>query len=234
MLPHFLLNLEKIFNSSPLLGLGVSFLAGVLASFSPCILPLVPITLSIVGATSVSSRLKGFSISLVFVLGIAATYTILGVLAATLGIFLDKIFINPFTLFFLSVFFIFLGLSLFDIFKFNFFSFSHNYTPKKTVVSIFILGMISGLGMIPCNFPVLGSILSLISFKKDILYGAVALLLFSLGYGTVLVVLGTFTSLIRRLPRQGVGLVIVRRFIGILLIAIGLYFLTKFIFLILR
>lgn len=230
----FLIHLEKVFNSSPLLGLGASFVAGILVSFSPCILPLVPITLSIVGATSVSSRLRGFSISLIFVLGVSTVYTTLGIIASLLGVFLDKFFLNPFILLFLSAVFIFLGLSLFDIIKLRFFSFSYDYSPKKTLLSIFTLGLISGFALIPCNFPVLGSILSLISLKKDVLYGAVALFLFSLGYGVILIILGTFTSLIRRLPKTGLSLIIARRFLGVILISMGVYFFLKFISLIIR
>lgn len=229
MLYHFLHNFENVFNSSPILGLIVSFLAGILVSFSPCIFPLIPITLSIVGATSVSSRLKGFFISLIFVLGIAVTYTILGVLAASLNIFFDKFFINPFVYIFLSLFFLFMGLSLFGLLKMNLFSFTHNYTHKGSIVSIFLLGVISSLGIIPCNFPILGSILTLISLKKDIIYGALALFLFSLGYGMILVILGTFTSLIAKLPKHSRAITVMNRILGCILIFIGLYFLLKFI-----
>lgn len=229
MLYHFLNSLEKIFNSSPGLGLGISFLAGIFASFSPCIFPLIPITLSIVGATSVSSRLKGFSVSLIFVLGVAFTYTILGVLAASFNIFFDKFFINPFTYIFLSLFFLAMGLSLLGLLKINFFSFTHNYSHKSTTFSIFILGMISSLSIIPCNFPILGSILTLISLKKDIPYGALALFVFSLGYGLVLLILGTFTSLIAKLPKQSRWIVIINKVLGGILIFVGLYFILKLV-----
>ena len=76
MLTDLLLNLEKAFSASLILGLGVSYIAGVLTSFSPCIYPLIPITLSVVGAGSVSSRRRGFFLSFIFVLGIAVAYTI--------------------------------------------------------------------------------------------------------------------------------------------------------------
>ncbi|MDD4182703.1 MAG: cytochrome c biogenesis protein CcdA, partial [Candidatus Omnitrophica bacterium] len=112
MLYHLLDSLEKIFNSSPALGLGVSFLAGILVSFSPCIFPLIPITLGVVGATSVTSRAKGFLTSTVFVLGIATIYTILGVVAALSHVVFEKFFMNPVTYIFLGLFFVAMGLSL--------------------------------------------------------------------------------------------------------------------------
>jgi thiol:disulfide interchange protein DsbD len=229
MLYHFLHNLETIFNSSPGLGLGASFLAGVLVSFSPCIFPLIPITLGVVGATAVNSRAKGFLTSAVFVLGIAVIYTILGVAAALFNVVLEKFFVNPVTYIFLGLFFFAMGLSLLGVIKINFFSFTHNYAHKPTYPSIFVLGLISGLSIIPCNFPVLGSILTLISLKKDVAYGALALLLFSLGYGSILIILGTFTSLIAKLPKRNKIVIIIHKFVGIVMLLVGVYFFLKFI-----
>jgi cytochrome c biogenesis protein CcdA len=234
-------------------------------------MPLIPITLSIVGATTASLRIKSFFISLIFVLGIATTYTLLGAIAAFFGIFLGEVFDNFFSysvlgllfmvfglylmgrsfgaiasiaVIILSVFyapffsykilvlisgFILLGFILSQNIKLNFLSFSYNYSPKATTFSIFILGLISGLAIVPCNFPVLGAILTVISLKKDILYGALALFLFSLGYGVILIVLGTFTSFINKLPKQGFGLIIIRKFLGLILLFMGTYFILKFI-----
>lgn len=229
MLYHFLHSLEKIFNSSPGLGLAVSFLAGVLVSFSPCIFPLIPITLGVVGATSVTSRAKGFLVSTVFVLGVATIYTVLGIIAALFHVVFEKFFINPVTYIFLGLFFVVMGLSLLGFIKINFFSFTHNYTHKPTYPSIFVLGLISGLSIIPCNFPVLGSILTMISLQKDIAYGAVALLIFSLGYGSVLIILGTFTSLIAKLPKQSKMVIIINKSLGFVMFFVGAYFFLKFI-----
>ena len=105
MLNQFLINLDQAFQSSALLGLGVSFLSGLLASFSPCIYPLIPITLGVVGAASASSRLKGFLISFVFVCGIAFVYTFLGVVSSLFGVFLGRFFINPITFLLLALLF---------------------------------------------------------------------------------------------------------------------------------
>jgi thiol:disulfide interchange protein len=122
-----------------------------------------------------------------------------------------------------------LGFSLVGLIKINLFSFYYNYSPKTEGFSVFILGLVSGLAVIPCNFPVLGSILSLISLKRDVLYGGFALFLFSLGYGLILIVLGTFTSLIRKLPKQGMWLIIIKKAMGVVLITMSIHFFLKFI-----
>ena len=226
-----LINLDKIFNNSFGLGIGTSFLAGVLASFSPCIYPMIPITLGIIGAVASSSKLKGFLVSLVFVLGIAFIYCTLGAVSSLFGTLMGTFMINPVTYLFLASVFVFLGLSELDIVKVKMPFFSVNYTPKKStgLLAIFILGVISGLAMIPCNFPVLFSILNLIALKKNIVYGVVALFAFSLGYGLILIVLGTFTSLIRKLPKNKSWIIMVKKIIGFLLLGVGGYFLYNLI-----
>jgi thiol:disulfide interchange protein len=74
---------------------------------------------------------------------------------------------------------------------------------------------------------VLGAILSLIALKRDIAYGAISLFLFSLGYGTILIILGTFSSLIRKLPKQGAWLLMVKKGMGVVLIIFAGYFFLK-------
>ena len=215
MLTKIMLNLEQIFMSSPVLGLGVSFLAGLLVCFSPCIYPLIPITVGVVGAAAESSRAKGFFLSLVFVLGISVSYTVMGILAAMFGIFFATLFVNPITYFILAGLFFVLAFHLFDVIKLNLFcACKRQCSSNGTIWSLFVLGLFSGLAIIPCNFPVLGAILGVISLKGSVLYGAAALFLFSLGYGSLLIVLGTFTSLVRKLPQSGNWLVVIKRVLG--------------------
>jgi len=230
---EILVNLENLFKNNFFLGPLISFFAGILTAFSPCIYPLIPITLSIIGTTQVSSSLKSFYTSFIFVLGIATIYTFLGIIASLFGFLLDFLFINPLTYFLLFVIFLFLGLSILEIVKINFpFSFS-NYSPKKTVISIFILGTISAFAFVPCNFPVLGAILTLISLKKDIFYGGICLFLFSLGQGVFLILLGTFTFLIKKLPKKTKYFIMIKKLWGGIIIGIAFFFLLKFFFFIL-
>jgi len=229
MLYQLLIQMDKLFNSSPALGLGVSFAAGVLASFSACIYPMIPITLGVIGAVASSTKLRSFLVSLVFVLGIATLYTTLGIVSSLAGVLLASFMVNPLTYLILSIIFLTLGLSECGVLKLHIPFFSVNYTQSggQNLLSVFILGIVSGLAMIPCNFPVLFSILNLITLKKDVIYGGIALFLFSLGYGALLILLGSFTSLIRKLPKQAFWFIMVRKIIGVVLIGVGIYFLYK-------
>lgn len=234
MINEWLIGLGKLFTSFSFLGLGASFLSGILVSFSPCIFPLIPITLGIVGAVSATTKLRGFLVSFVFVLGVAFIYTILGVLSALFGILWGAIFINPITYMALAIIFFTLSASSFGLIKINMpLSLGCTYKAKGNLISLFILGIISAFALIPCNFPVLGGILSLISIERNVLYGGTALFLFALGQGTLLIILGTSTSLIKKLPKQSLWLVIIRKFLGLVLALMGIYFMIKFIYIIL-
>ena len=230
MLNQWLSNLGNLFVPFTFLGLGVSFFAGVLASLSPCILPMIPITLGIVGAVSATTKLRGFLISFSFVLGLSVVYTLLGIVSSLFGVLLGRFFVNPITYIILAaIFFLFSAISL-GLIRINLpFLSGHTYKVKGSLVSVFILGMLSAFALIPCNLPVLGSILSLISIKQNIIWGAIALFLFSLGQGVLLIVLGTFTGLIQKLPRQGLWLIIIKKSLSVILALVGVYFFVKFI-----
>jgi thiol:disulfide interchange protein len=224
-------NLENLIVNHSYWGFLASFVAGVLSSFTPCIYPLIPITVGIIGAYSLSSRRRGFLLSLVFVLGISVIYTSLGVICALLGIFIGNIVFNPVAYGILAVLLFILGLAMFDINLLPAIKFSLT-RDKFTVtgrpfLSLFTSGMIAGIVAIPCIFPIVGAILSIITLKNNVVYGAANLFFFSLGYGLILIVLGTFTSFIWKLPKSGSWLIILKKCFGIILILIGGYFALK-------
>lgn len=230
-MPPLIKLIDSLFSQHSYLSFFFSFLAGILASLSPCIYPLIPITIGVIGGYSLSSKKRGFVASFLFVLGIAVVYTLLGIISASLGIFLEKILLSYISSFILGFFLLFLGLSFLEIIKLPLFSFSLNYKPKKSLFSIFITGCISSLAITPCIFPILGMILGLISLKKDIIYGGLNLFCFSLGYGLLLMIIGTFTSLISKLPKKGTWLIIIKKSLGILICVIGGYFIIRGLYL---
>jgi len=220
---------ERTLDSAPGIGLVFSFLAGMLMIFSPCVYPLVPVTLSVIGVTTAGSKQRAVVLAGVYVAGICFAYTLLGIVASLLGVLLWKIFINPVAYGLMAGLFVFLGLVLLDVVKINFFLVSPDYKPKATLWSLFLVGMISVLAIVPCNFPFLGAILSLIALKRNVAYGAVALVCFSFGYGMVLLMLGMCASLIKRLPKPDKWFIISKKLAGIFMMGLGIYFVTKLI-----
>lgn len=202
-----------------------AFLGGIGVSLSPCVYPLIPITAGFIGATSAGSKLKGFLLSLVYVTGIAVTYSILGLLASLTGTIFGKITSSPIIYFLVGIVIILFGLSMLEIFTI---SLPNIIKPqilrKKNYFSIFLLGLSSGLIVGPCLTPVLGAILLYLTTKRNLLYGAGLLFSFAYGMGLVLIVVGTFSAVLVSLPKLGKWMVYIKRASAFMLIGIGLYF----------
>ena len=203
-----------------------AFLGGIGISFSPCVYPLIPITAGFIGATAAGSKLKGFILSLVYVSGIAVTYSILGLLASLTGTIFGRISSSPIIYFLVGSVIIIFGLSMLDIFTI---SLPNTIKPpafkKKNYFSAFLLGLSSGLVVGPCLTPVLGAILLYLTTKRNLLYGAGLLFSFAYGMGLILIFVGTFSSILVSLPKSGKWMVYIKKSCAIILIGIGLHFL---------
>ncbi|MCX5696663.1 MAG: sulfite exporter TauE/SafE family protein [Candidatus Omnitrophica bacterium] len=201
------------------------FFAGVAVSFTPCLYPLIPVTASFIGASSSGSKAKGFSLSLVYVTGIALTYSILGLMASLTGMFFGRISSHPATYIIVGIIIVIFGLSMLNLFALYL---PHFFRPpvirKRGYFSTFVLGLSSGLVASPCLTPVLGTILFYLTTKTNIVYGATLLFTFAFGMGTLLIVVGTFSSIIVNLPKSGRWLDYIQKIGAIVLISIGLYF----------
>lgn len=206
-----------------------AFLGGVLVSFSPCVYPLVPITLGFIGVKAGSSRLKGLILSLVYVFGIAVTYSILGLIASFTGRLFGQISSHPISFFIIGNACIIAGLSFFDIININFtgIRLQNKIKMKGDMLSVFLLGLASGLIAGPCTAPALGTILLYVATKQNIFYGASLLFVFAYGMGFLLILVGTFSSFFMNLSRSGIWLARLKKLSGFILLGIGEYFLIK-------
>ncbi len=217
--------------SSPLIALMVAFLAGVITSFTPCIYPLIPVTVGFIGAKSAGSRGRAFKLSLCYVLGIAIIYSSLGMFAALSGQFFGQISTNKWTYLFVGNIFLLFGLSMLDVFSLEM-TFLQKLIPsskggKKDVFSAFVFGGISALIAGPCTTPVIGSLLTYVASKQNIVLGFSMLFSFALGLGFLLLLVGTFTGIISSLPKSGGWMTTVKKGFGFFMIFIGEYFILK-------
>lgn len=204
----------------------IAFAGGVGVSFTACVLPLIPISASYIGVTAGVARRKGFLLSFVYVTGIAITYSLLGIIAALTGSFFGAISAHPLSYLLVGLVVIGFGVSMFDVFHIHLPVFVKPPKVKKQgFFAAFLLGLTSGLIASPCLTPVLGSILLYVSTKKDIVYGAGLLICFAYGMGTLLIIVGTFSSLLLNLPKSGTWMGYVKKTGGIILIGLGIYFL---------
>lgn len=207
------------------------FIAGLLTSFTPCIYPMIPITLAILGNPSHGgsrSMKKRFFISLTYVLGIALTYSLLGLLAATTGALFGSLLGHPIAVFFISLFFLLMGLSMLGLFEIQAPAFIRNKMQNTKATSGYIGAFFSGLvaGVIagPCVGPVLVSILAIVAQNQNQVLGFFLLMTFALGFGQLFLILGTFSHLIKFLPKSGRWMNGIKYIFGLMLIGASLYF----------
>jgi len=186
-----------------LLGLLLVFLAGMGASLTPCVYPMIPITMAIIGAKG-GGKLKGFTLSLVLVLGMAVTYTTLGVVAAKSGATFGAFAQKPAFLIPVSVLFALFALSLFGAFEINLPQGLQNKLqgggPRKGYLGAFLMGLVLGPLAAPCVGPIIGAVLVGIAQRGSVVQGGVQLFTFSIGMGVLFMVVGTFSA---GLPRSG-------------------------------
>ena len=128
---HFLDSIPQLIQTNPLLAFAAVFLAGVLVSFTPCVYPVIPLTLGYIGARSTGVRWKGFIISLIYVLGMAMTYAVLGAFASLTGKLFGQIGTHPFTYFVVANICLGLGLSMLGVFELPQISFIKTPSGKK-------------------------------------------------------------------------------------------------------
>jgi thiol:disulfide interchange protein DsbD len=203
------------------------FLGGILASFTPCVYPLIPITISYIGARSVNRKTEAFIISLLYVLGMAFSYSCLGAAAVLGGRIFGEISRSPITYLFVGNIFLFLGLSMLDVFTLPIPGFLKRQIPtagKKGLFGSFLTGACAGLAIGPCTGPMLGALLMYVGSRQNFFLGVTLLFTFALGMGLILLIVGTFAGAAVSLPKSGRWMNVIKKAFGIILILCAEYF----------
>ncbi|MHB8829865.1 MAG: cytochrome c biogenesis protein CcdA [Syntrophales bacterium] len=232
MVETFISGLAGYLNGSLSLSFLAVYLAGVLVSFTPCMYPVVPITLAYIGARGSGSKTRGFVLSLIYVAGVAVTYTILGATAALSGKLFGLIQSNPLTYLFIGNLCIIMGLSMLGVFSFSlrtsdFIARRQNVKNPGGPISSFLVGAASGLVMGPCTAPALAVVLGYAATRQNVPLAAGLLFVFALGMGTLLILVGTFAGLLAGIPKSGAWMVRLSKAFGWILLATGEYFLVN-------
>jgi cytochrome c-type biogenesis protein len=216
--------------SSPFVALLISFAAGILTSFTPCVYPLIPITVGFIGARASASKKKGFYLSLLYVLGLALVYAALGAFAALSGKLFGQISTSPWTYLFVGNLCFLFGLAMLDVFTLQVRFLSKvqpNIKQSGGGLAAFIFGGCSGLVAGPCTTPVLGTLLAYVATKQNVVLGCAMLFMFALGMGALLIVVGTFTGVLSALPKSGLWIERLKKGFGVLMIIVGELFIFK-------
>lgn len=210
------------------------FLAGVGLSFTPCVYPMIPITVAVIGGQASGDQattrkpLTAFFLSLIYVLGISIVYSTMGVVAASTGALFGTALQSPWVIGFVVAVFIGLALSMFGVYYLRVPSFISDRVGTKTgkgLIGVFAMGLVSGIVASPCIGPALASLLVYIASTGNKFLGFWMLFVFAWGLGVLLIVLGTFSGAIKVLPKSGMWMETVERIFGLLLIGAALYYL---------
>jgi len=206
----------------------LAFGAGVATSFTPCIYPMIPITIGIIGARSAGKRSRGFTLSLLYVLGIAVTYSALGTTAALTGSLFGSVLQNPWVLVAVAGIFGLMAMSMFGAFELQVpagFAGRMNRVQGSGYPGAFLLGLIAGIVASPCIGPVLVAMLAYVAAQGSPTLGFALFFTFALGLGVLFIALGTFTGVLASLPKSGAWMDRVKIGFGLVFLGVALHYL---------
>jgi len=210
----------------------IAFIAGVLTSMTPCALSSIPLVIGYVGGTGVSKEnpKRAFALSLVFALGTAITFTVLGTIASLAGNLVG--ITSRWWFLFLGLLMVVLALQTWGLI---------NIIPSTNLLSknklrgyagSLIAGILAGIFSSPCATPVLIALLTIVASKGSLAWGIMLLLLYSIGHGFLSVLAGTSVGLVQKITsssRYGTFAVIIKIAMGIIILGIGLYMIFLFL-----
>lgn len=226
---------QSLKEGNVLLILATFFGFGLLLSLTPCVFPMIPILSSIIvnaGNKSEMTAMRGFFLSLVYVLSMAAAYTIAGVIAGLFGANLQVALQNPTVLTVFSVIFVALAFSMFGYFRIELPQSLQTKIYKTTdgkakqgVMGIAVMGFLSALIVGPCVAPPLAGALVYIGQTGDAVLGGAALFILSLGMGVPLLLIGIGAG--KFMPKPGGWMDDISKIFGVLMLAIAIWMLDR-------
>jgi thiol:disulfide interchange protein DsbD len=208
---------------------------GLLLSFTPCVLPMVPVLSGIVaGRGHRTTKLHGFLLAAAYVLGMAITYALAGVAAGLSGAMLSAVLQNPWVLGGFAAVFVVLALAMFGFYELQLpvalqtrLAETTNRLHGGHLAGVFAMGVLSALILGPCMAAPLAGALLYISQSRDVVLGGSALFAMALGMGVPLLVVGASAGAL--LPKAGPWMETVKRFFGVLMLAVALYIVAPLI-----
>ena len=222
---------ENLFNSKyAVFGF---FLLGLGLAFTPCVLPMLPLLSAIViGQNQRPNMWRAFALSFVYVQGMALTYTLLGLIVAAIGLPFQVALQHPYVMIGLSIIFVLLALSMFDVFTLQLPS---SLQTKLSLLSqqqkagafggVFLMGMIAGLVASPCTSAPLSGALLYVAQSGDLFTGAITLYLLALGMGVPLILITLFGNKI--LPKSGMWMETVKKLFGFVMLALPVFLISR-------
>lgn len=210
------------------LALALAAFGGFLTSLSPCVYPLIPITLSVFGARDPTKRGKNFALALVYALGMILLYATLGTAFASAGKVFGTLLAAPGFVVAFAVFSFVMAASMLGAFEL---ALPASVQTRLSMMGgqgytgAFVMGLVSGLVAAPCTGPVLTVLLTYVAQQHDLTFGFVLMSSFASGLALPFVLLATFSSLITKVPKSGAWMDTVKAVLAAAMVGLGLYYL---------
>ncbi len=207
----------------------VVFAAGVLTSFTPCVYPMIPVTVTFIGGSAAGDRRRAVGLSAVYVAGLAVVYAALGVAAALLGRMFGQFTRSPWVFGGVGLLIVLFGAAMLDWIRVPAFLAGVQGKGARTggYLGAFLMGMAAGFVAAPCTAPVLGLLLTYVATTRDVAWGGALLLVFALGLSLLLMLLGIFSGFLASLPKAGPWMNTIKKVFGVVMVAIGAVFLWQ-------
>jgi thiol:disulfide interchange protein DsbD len=203
------------------------FFIGLALNLTPCVYPMLTVTVSIFGNQTDTNILRVFSKALVYVLGIATMYSVLGVLAALSGGLFGSVLQSPWVLFAIGVMLFALALSSFGLYEITlpyWLTSKLGGTQSTGFIGVYLSGLVVGVFAAPCIGPPVIALLAFVGAKGDVVFGFWSFFILSLGLGLPYLILGTFSGLLTKLPKSGLWMVWVKKLFGVVLVGVAAFY----------
>ncbi|MBK9099922.1 MAG: thioredoxin fold domain-containing protein [bacterium] len=214
-------------NQGLIIGLLLVFLGGLALNLTPCVYPLIPITVGYFGGQSEGSTTKLFFMGILFILGLAVTYSAIGVITSLTGAVFGALLQNPIVILIIVAIMLALSLSMFGVYEFKLPDSLVNKAggAKAGLYGAFFMGLTMGIVAAPCIGPFVLGLVTYVATKQDPFFGFLLFFVLAVGLGTPYLFLAVFSGKIKNLPRAGEWMDAVKHIFGFILIGMALYFL---------
>ncbi len=202
------------------------FIGGLALNLTPCVYPLIPITIGYFGGQSEGRTSRLFLLGILYVLGMALTYSVIGVVTSLSGALFGTLMQNMFVIIGIALLFVVLALSQFGVYEFKL---PDSWVMKAGgakggVFGAFFMGLTMGIVAAPCIGPFVLGLVTYVAAKGDSLYGFLMFFVLALGLGFPYLLLALFSAKIKKLPRAGDWMEGVKHIFGFLLLGMAIYF----------
>ncbi|MCW9094603.1 MAG: protein-disulfide reductase DsbD family protein, partial [Ignavibacteriaceae bacterium] len=210
-----------------LIGLFFVFLGGLALNLTPCVYPLIPITIGYFGGQSEGSTTKLFFMGILFILGLAVTYSAIGVITSLTGAVFGALLQNPIVILAVVAVLFVLSLSMFGVYEFKLPDKLVNKAggAKAGLYGAFFMGLTMGIVAAPCIGPFVLGLVTYVATKQDPYFGFLLFFVLAVGLGTPYLFLAVFSGKIKKIPRAGEWMDAVKHIFGFILVGMALYFL---------